>query len=154
KDDQTRRVTFRSRIDDSVQYFGYNAPKMPEAAPGIAVIRARPALILSLHGASVEAAHQAECYSPKIWAALAAPTNRREYGFDWEDWGRLDALEVLEHFSAMTPHDPQRVYLTGHSMGGHGTWIIGCTYPDRFAAIGPSAAWTTFWSYGGAQHFD
>jgi pimeloyl-ACP methyl ester carboxylesterase len=154
KEDQTRKVTFRSRIDDSVQYFGYNPPKMPEAAPGISAIRARPALILSLHGASVEAAHQAECYSPKIWAALAAPTNRREYGFDWEDWGRLDALEVLEHFGQITPHDPQQVYLTGHSMGGHGTWIIGATYPDKFAAIAPSAGWTTFWSYGGAEHFD
>jgi len=27
---------------------------------------------------------------------LVAPTNRRPYGYDWEDWGRADALEVLE----------------------------------------------------------
>ena len=26
-------------------------------------------------------------------------------------------------------------------MGGHGTWHIGTLFPDRFAAIGPSAGW-------------
>jgi hypothetical protein len=34
-------------------------------------------------------------------------------------------------------------------MGGHGTWHLGATYPDRFAAIGPSAGWISFMSYGG-----
>lgn len=36
-------------------------------------------------------------------------------------------------------------------MGGHGTWHVGVTYPDRFAAIAPSAGWISFLSYGGAQ---
>ena len=27
--------------------------------------------------------------------------------------------------------DPRRTYLTGHSMGGHGTWHLGVTFPDR-----------------------
>ncbi|MCC6397140.1 MAG: prolyl oligopeptidase family serine peptidase, partial [Bacteroidetes bacterium] len=31
--------------------------------------------------------------------------------------------------------------------GGHGTWFMGATYPDKFAAIGPSAGWITFHSY-------
>jgi predicted peptidase len=33
--------------------------------------------------------------------------------------------------------DPERIYLTGLSMGGYGTWSIGCSYPGRFAAIVP-----------------
>ena len=33
--------------------------------------------------------------------------------------------------------DQSRVYLTGLSMGGYGTWSIACTYPERFAAIAP-----------------
>jgi len=49
------------------------------------------------------------------------------------------------------PHDPRRVVLTGHSMGGHGTWHLGVTFPDRFAAIAPSAGWSSFFSYGGAR---
>ena len=39
-------------------------------------------------------------------------------------------------------------------MGGHGTWQIGATFPDRFAAIAPSAGWISFWSYTGAQRFE
>jgi predicted peptidase len=33
--------------------------------------------------------------------------------------------------------DPKRVYLTGISMGGYGTWQTAVAYPDRFAAILP-----------------
>ena len=45
----------------------------------------------------------------------------------------------------------ERTYLTGHSMGGHGTWHLGVTFPDRFAAIAPSAGWISMWSYAGAR---
>lgn len=32
-------------------------------------------------------------------------------------------------------------------MGGHGTWQLGALFPDRFAAIGPSAGWISFGTY-------
>lgn len=40
---------------------------------------------------------------------------------------------VIERFRA----DPDRLYLTGISMGGHGTWSWAQDYPKRFAAIAP-----------------
>lgn len=33
--------------------------------------------------------------------------------------------------------DPDRVYLTGLSMGGFGTWALAAAYPDYFAALAP-----------------
>jgi predicted peptidase len=45
--------------------------------------------------------------------------------------GLLDA--VMKEYSV----DHQRVYLTGLSMGGYGTWELGTTHPERFAAIAP-----------------
>lgn len=33
--------------------------------------------------------------------------------------------------------DESRIYLTGVSMGGYGTWSLALEYPDRFAAIAP-----------------
>jgi predicted peptidase len=33
--------------------------------------------------------------------------------------------------------DPARVYLTGNSLGGYGTWILGAVHADRFAALVP-----------------
>ncbi|MDA0813679.1 MAG: prolyl oligopeptidase family serine peptidase [Verrucomicrobia bacterium] len=143
----TRSVTFISDIDGSVQYYGLvpATPKDGDPVPGI---------VLSLHGASVEGIGQARSYQNKDWTHIVAPTNRRPFGFDWEDWGRIDAMEVFEHAKAQLQPDPQRQYLTGHSMGGHGTWQLGAHFPDQFAAIGPSAGWISFWSYAGAMNRD
>lgn len=133
---QPRKETFISPMDSSCQYYGILYPRNYNPAH-------RYALILSLHGASVEAAGLVECFKPKDWAFVVCPTNRRPYGFDWQDWGRLDALEVLDYLLARLPVDPDRVLLTGHSMGGHGTWHIGLAHPDRFAALAALAGWPT-----------
>ena len=42
--------------------------------------------------------------------------------------------------------DPQRVYLTGFSLGGFGTWALGLNSSDRFAALVPVAGG---WEFGG-----
>jgi dienelactone hydrolase len=139
---QTHKRTFVSAIDGSVQYYAVNPAQKPSPSN---------ALILTLHGASVEAIGQADAYASKDWVTIVAPTNRRPYGFDWEDVGQLDALEVLEIAEKTIARDPHRVVLTGHSMGGHGTWHVGLTFPDRFAAIGPSAGWSSFASYTGGR---
>ena len=141
---QNHRRTFLSGIDGSVQYYAVNPAQKrdPEFKPG---------LVLSVHGAGVEAVNQAGSYENKACLNIVAPTNRRPYGFDWEDWGRLDALEAMEDFLRRYPSDLERVYLTGHSMGGHGTWILGVLFPDKFAAIGPSAGWISFRTYASRQ---
>ncbi len=141
---QTHKRTFISEIDGSVQYYAVNPARSTDP-------ELKPALILSVHGARVEAINQANSYSGKSWAHIVAATNRRPYGYDWEDWGRLDALEVLTDAALKLSYDPEHVYLTGHSMGGHGTWHLGATFPDRFAAIGPSAGWISFASYAPRQ---
>jgi pimeloyl-ACP methyl ester carboxylesterase len=142
---QTHKRTFISDIDGSVQYFAVT-PARPLDADHPA-----KALVLSLHGAAVEALGHAASYKNKTWATIAAPTNRRPFGFDWEDWGRMDALEVLAIAQEAFCTDPHQTYLSGHSMGGHGTWQIGVNYPDRFAALGPSAGWISFFSYAGGR---
>ncbi|MFN0125657.1 MAG: prolyl oligopeptidase family serine peptidase [Verrucomicrobiales bacterium] len=142
--DQTHIRTFRSRIEGAVQYYGVVPPASGSPTPD-----QRPGLILSLHGAGVEAEGQAAVYQPRPNAWVITPTNRRNFGFDWEDWGRWDALEVLEIARARFGTDPTRTWLTGHSMGGHGTWHIGSLFPDRFAALGPSAGWISFSTYAG-----
>jgi fermentation-respiration switch protein FrsA (DUF1100 family) len=140
KPSQTRKETFISAIDSSVQYYAVLPPVNFDSQKDYS-------LILTLHGASVEAIGQADAYSPKDWAFVVAPTNRRPFGFDWQDWGRLDALEVLEIVKKKYPIDENRIYLAGHSMGGHGTWHIGLAHSDLFAAIAPSAGWSSFQVY-------
>ena len=131
--------TFISQIDNSVQYFS--------VAPSTHPDQDSQALFLSVHGASVEAVNQANAYDKKDWGYLVAPTNRRPFGFAWEDWGRLDALEVLAEAKRIYQPHPQKIYLTGHSMGGHGTWYLGATYPGLFAAIAPCAGYPDLLEY-------
>lgn len=130
--------TFVSNIDGSIQY--YSVAPSTSSGPW-------QAFVLSTHGASVEATNQTRAYKLKDWATIVAPTNRRPFGFNWEEWGRLDALEVMENAKKIYPTDPARTYLTGHSMGGHGSWFLGATYPDRFAAIGPAAGYADIIGY-------
>jgi len=142
----THNVTFKSEIDSSVQYYAVVPPLNSNTQldpPG-----GEPkALFFSLHGADVIATNMANSYSPKTWGYIVAPTNGGPYGYDWEDWGRLDALQVLGIAKSTLNIDPNRIYLTGHSMGGHGTWILGAQYPDQFAAIGPSSGWVSWKTY-------
>jgi len=138
--EQSRKVTFVSAVDSSCQYYSVLYPK--DYDPG-----KRYALILSLHGAGVEASGQADAYKPKDWAFVVAATNRRPFGFDWQDWGRLDAVEVVGQAVATLPVDRDRVLLTGHSMGGHGTWHVGLAHPDLFAVAAPEAGWPNIQLY-------
>ncbi len=137
---KTYKETFISKIDHSCLYYAVLAPEDydPQKKYG---------LILTLHGAGVEASGLMDCFAPKDWAFVVAPTNRHRFGFDWQDWGRLDALEVLDLVKEKFPIDTNRIYLTGHSMGGHGTWHIALAHPDLFAAAAPEAGWTCFQLY-------
>ncbi len=56
-----------------------------------------------------------------------------------EDWdiAKLDA--IADHVAARLPVDPDRIYLTGLSRGGHATWRWGALEPGRFAALAPVA---------------
>ncbi|MEZ4776428.1 MAG: prolyl oligopeptidase family serine peptidase [Bacteroidia bacterium] len=135
---ELHKRTYQSSVDGSVQYFAVNpanGPKGPKA------------LVLSVHGANVEGLNQAASYYPKSWVNIVSPTNRRPYGYNWEDWGRMDALAVLEEAKKLYETDLQRVYLTGHSMGGHGTWSLGATFPDHWAVIAPSAGYMNLVNY-------
>jgi dienelactone hydrolase len=140
-------VTYISNVDGSVQK--YAVVPATKDDPASEMLKPSPGLVLSLHGASVEAMNQANAYEAKKDFVIVAPTNRRPFGFDWEDWGRRDALDVLAHAQRLFKTDPSRVYVTGHSMGGHGTWQMASLFPDKFAAAAPSAGWESFESYAG-----
>ncbi|MGQ0614164.1 MAG: prolyl oligopeptidase family serine peptidase, partial [Planctomycetaceae bacterium] len=137
---EARRHTFLSAMDGSAQEY---ALLPPTGAP------ARAGIVLSLHGAGVDCLNQARAYSPKPDLFIVCPTNRRPFGFDWQDWGRRDAYEALAHARAVTGARRDRTFLAGHSMGGHGTWHLAANDPDAFDAIAPSAGWSSFDSYGG-----
>src|SRR5262245_46094341 len=51
------------------------------------------------------------------------------------------AVAALQQTTREFHVDPNRVYLTGLSMGGHGTWYIAYRHPELFAAVVPICGW-------------
>jgi predicted peptidase len=62
-----------------------------------------------------------------------------------ENWQTSTMVERLSRFVddvvAFYGADPQRVYLTGFSMGGDGVWALGKAHPEQFRALLPVASW-------------
>jgi len=58
--------------------------------------------------------------------------------------GENDVLKVLQEVKRLYNIDENRIYLTGGSMGGGGTWHLGLAYADQFAAIAPIMGPTEF----------
>lgn len=114
--------------------------------PSRAAYRGKPALVLFLHG-SGERGHDNQA---QLEAGLGPYLKRQARDFpalvvlpqvpgveEWTDTNARVALAAqqatLEEFGA----DPQRVYATGMSMGGYGTWEVALMAPGRFAALVP-----------------
>jgi predicted peptidase len=58
----------------------------------------------------------------------------------WDTWWPelVDSLDqLLLHCGRTLPIDQERLYLTGLSMGGYGSWYLGALWPERFAAVAP-----------------
>jgi predicted peptidase len=104
-------------------------------------------LIVSLHGSGdadndsgfvmssglPEALYAGEAPVPFPFIALAPQAFP---GATWWDEGIPETLTaLLDEIAAVYQVDPARIYLTGVSMGGYGTWRLAAEYPDRFAAV-------------------
>ena len=62
-------------------------------------------------------------------------------------WGCFteSLLAFLDYICESLPIDKERVYLTGLSMGGTGTWMLAMAAPERFAAIAPICGTGIYW---------
>jgi len=54
-----------------------------------------------------------------------------------QTWSNDVLMALLDQVTKKLAVDRQRIYLIGLSMGGYGTWSLGLTHPDKFAAIAP-----------------
>jgi predicted peptidase len=54
-----------------------------------------------------------------------------------QSWSNDTLSALLDEVTAKLKVDTNRVYLTGLSMGGFGTWSLALAQPERFAAIAP-----------------
>lgn len=52
-------------------------------------------------------------------------------------WDTTELMGLLDHVQQKYRIDKDRIYVTGLSMGGFGTWSLAARAPNRFAAIAP-----------------
>lgn len=99
-------------------------------------------LLLSLHGAGERGTNVQRV---AIHGPLSMAKQGREFPFiivaplcpAGERWANEPLMQLLDRITARHAVDQNRIYLTGLSMGGYGTWELGLAYPERFAAIAP-----------------
>ncbi|TVR46584.1 MAG: phospholipase [Puniceicoccaceae bacterium] len=128
--------TFTHRVSYEVTY-----PYLviePEAKPAEGE---RLPLLVFLHGAGERGTDLAavRVHGPFLFVAenqlpiiIAAPQCPPR-----QSWEPQVIAALIDRLVAEFPVDEDRIYLTGLSMGGYGTWYTAAAYPGRLAAIVP-----------------
>jgi len=98
-------------------------------------------LVVMLHGAlGDERYYFSGLFDP---AVIKTEADRRGFilvGVNGRGRFSLSQEDVFEVINAVTREykiDASRIYLTGHSIGGFGTWVVASSKPGLFAAIAP-----------------
>jgi len=80
----------------------------------------------------------------KKWPFIVMFPQKQSPETQWEDEKTM-VMEIIEKTRKEYSIDDSRIYLTGLSQGGHGTWAIAAMYPDLFAAIAPICGYGEKW---------
>jgi pimeloyl-ACP methyl ester carboxylesterase len=138
---------YRADLDQTLQPYALDLPRGAPPPGGWP-------LLVSLHGAysnhrlnlrrvfgfsnrpgeSDEEATRNEVPLPDVPMIVVSPFGRGEF-MGYQGLGERDVFQVIADVERAYRVDPDRVYLTGLSMGGEGTWHLGLRHPDLFAAI-------------------
>lgn len=136
---QDRHLTYTSPIDNSPQPYRLYIPAQ----------HATPApLVIAMHGTG---GNENTLFDDPPYQHVTLKQAADKYGMivvsphgrgvtEYRGIGEHDVLSVLEEVRKKYPIDPERIYLTGHSMGGTGAAYLAMRHPDLFAAAAPLAA--------------
>ena len=110
-------------------------------------------LVIYLHGGSDRGIDLKKLYSsgipdqvyrgrefPFVMLAPQCPAHLR---WSTDDWFENFYKEATSRYRI----DTDRIYLTGPSLGGSGTWYLAARYPGTFAAIAPISGFTSHLDY-------
>jgi dienelactone hydrolase len=142
------RLAWTDDIDGSTQFCRAYLPAVYGSTAGAP--RASPALIF-LHGYNPpnppyvrwwSIADRHNGVAERHALIVLEPMGRGNVDYRW--MGERDVLRCLDEARKRLQVDDERVYLTGESMGGNGSWLISSRHPQRFAAAAPI--------YGGSDY--
>lgn len=101
-------------------------------------------LIMFLHGAGERGS---DLEKVKVHGPPKIVEDKKDFPFivvspqcpenDWWTQKNEMLINLLDYIVTRYDVDTERIYLTGLSMGGYGTWALAFENPERFAAIAP-----------------
>lgn len=126
------RRAFRSRLDNELQPYSIYFPR------NFSTERKWPALVL-LHGGEVDeqqfaATPQLHKLADRLGVILLFPNGRDASGLYLGDCEK-NLLEALSVAKKRFPIDWDRIFLSGFSLGGFGTWHTGLRHPELFQGL-------------------
>ena len=149
--------TYDLATPDGTQQFAYRLLKPEKIEPG-----KKYPVVLFLHGAGERgsdnqlqlayfpewiASAESRAKYPCFVIAPQCPGGKKWSDADWGAKGPIPQAEItapmkaavgmLDELIKSEPVDTRRVYLTGLSMGGYGSWDQAERTPERFAAVAP-----------------
>ena len=148
------RLTYRSEIDGTDQPYRVYAPENQPKGTKLPVM-------IAMHGTG---GNESTLLDDPRYEKGAIRRAADEYGVlvvspfgrgvtEYRGIGENDVFCVLAEVRKRFAIDEDRIYLTGHSMGGTGAAYLALHHPDLFAGAAPLAAAYSFpWLAANAQH--
>jgi predicted esterase len=134
------RLAYRSSVDNELVPFRMMIPESFNPANEYP-------LVIGLHGAGgtenymMDGFHRLFPDNANRRGYIAVAVNGRGTYRGYKEEGQTDVIDVTNLVQRAWPVKKDNTFLTGHSMGGAGTVIVGFENPDRFAALAPIAGW-------------
>lgn len=133
------RKAYRSKIDDTLQPYRVFVPSSYDGS------KPYP-LVVALHGMGGDENAYFDGYNDGLFKTeaerrgyIVACPKGRDPASMYTGPAEQDVMDVVAEVMRDYRVDPDRVYLTGHSMGGYGSWSVAMNHPEVFAAIAPIA---------------
>jgi predicted esterase len=133
------KKAYRSKVDSTLQPYQMFVPSRYDKSKPVP-------LVIALHGMGGDENSYLTVYGKGAFRAeaekrgyiVACPKGRKPASMYVGD-AEKDVMDVLAEVRRAYNIDADRIYLTGHSMGGFGTWSIAMNHPEVFAALAPVA---------------
>lgn len=147
-------LAYRSDLDNSLQPFRLYIPDNLN-------LNASNPLIVALHGRTGDEHSIMDAYGNRQNSNSIFKNKGKEYGFilatpkgreaslGYQNAAEKDVLDVTTIVSELYSINPKSIFLTGHSMGGGGTMLIGLKNPKIYKALAPIAG--GLWVAGSLQ---
>jgi predicted esterase len=133
------KKAYRSKVDNTLQPYRIFAPASYDGSKPLP-------LIIALHGMGGNENSYFDSYANGAFKAeaetrgyIVACPKGREPASMYLGSAEKDVMDVIAEVRRDYRIDTDRIYMTGHSMGGFGSWSIAMNHPEVFAAIAPVA---------------